>query len=206
MLAAEVLLANRLWPANSFNRRYRRLDFDSTRGQEVEQPAGAFLMVRRDVLEKMNCVILTTALIVGYAYGIELFIAWYSGNPYESFAFVNRAMGPYAWAYWTMVSCNVFVPQLFWWRRLRRSIPVMLSVAVLVNVGMWFERFVIIVTALQRDYLPSSWGYFQPTVFDFLTFIGSVGLFFTLILLFVRFLPIVAMSEVKGAMKHEFEA
>ena len=163
-------------------------------------------IVTRDVLEKMNCVILTTALIVGYAYGIELFIAWYSGNPYESFAFVNRAMGPYAWAYWTMVSCNVFVPQLFWWRSLRRSIPVMLSVAVLVNVGMWFERFVIIVTALQRDYLPSSWGYFQPTVFDFLTFIGSVGLFFTLILLFVRFLPIVAMSEVKGAMKHEFEA
>lgn len=163
-------------------------------------------IVTRDVLEKMNCVILTTALIVGYAYGVELFIAWYSANPYERFAFLNRAMGPYAWAYWTMVSCNVFVPQLFWWRRLRRSIPVMLSVAILVNVGMWFERFVIIVTALHRDYLPSSWGYFQPTLFDFLTFIGSVGLFFTLILLFVRFLPIVAMSEVKGAMKHEVEA
>ena len=163
-------------------------------------------IVTRDVLEKMNCVILTTAVIVGYAYGVELFIAWYSGNPYERFAFVNRALGPYGWAYWTMVSCNVFVPQLFWWRRLRRSIPVMLSVAILVNVGMWFERFVIIVTALHRDYLPSSWGYFYPTVFDFLTFIGSVGLFFTLILLFVRFLPIVAMSEVKGGMKHEVEA
>ena len=162
-------------------------------------------LITLDVLEKMNRVILATSLIVGYAYGVELFIAWYSGNPYERFAFVNRAFGPYGWAYGTMVSCNVLVPQLFWWKRVRRSIPAMLGIAILVNVGMWFERFVIIVTALHRDYLPSSWGYFRPTLIDFLTFIGSVGLFFTLILLFVRVLPIVAMTEVKGAMKHESE-
>ena len=162
-------------------------------------------LITLDVLEKMNRVILATSLIVGYAYGVELFIAWYSGNPYERFAFVNRAFGPYGWAYGTMVSCNVLVPQLFWWKRVRRSLPAMLGIAILVNVGMWFERFVIIVTALHRDYLPSSWGYFRPTLIDFLTFIGSVGLFFTLILLFVRVLPIVAMTEVKGAMKHESE-
>ena len=162
-------------------------------------------LITLDVLEKMNRVILTTSLIVGYAYGVELFIAWYSGNPYERFAFVNRAFGPYGWAYGTMVSCNVLIPQLFWSKRVRRSIPAMLGIAILVNVGMWFERFVIIVSALHRDFLPSSWGYFRPTLLDFLTFIGSVGLFFTLILLFVRFLPIVAMTEVKGAMKHESE-
>ncbi len=149
-------------------------------------------------LENMNKVILATGTMVGYAYGIEFFMAWYSGNAYERFAFINRAFGPYAWAYWTMVSCNVITPQLFWWKRVRTSIPAMFVMSLVVNVGMWFERFVIIVTSLHRDFLPSSWGYFKPSLVDVTTFAGTFGLFFTLFLLFVRFLPMVAMSEVKG--------
>jgi Ni/Fe-hydrogenase subunit HybB-like protein len=148
-------------------------------------------------LDVMNKIILTTGSLVGYAYATEFFIAWYSGNPFESFAFVNRAFGPYAWAYWTMVSCNVISPQIFWFKKARRSIPIMMVVAVFVNIGMWFERFVITVTSLSRDFLPSSWGYFKPTIVDMLTFLGSFGLFFTLFLLFCRFLPMVAMAEVR---------
>ncbi len=148
--------------------------------------------------EKMNKVILATGWMVGYAYGMEFFIAWYSGNPTEQFVFVNRAFGPYWWAYWIMVSCNVIFPQLFWFKKIRRSIPAMLVVAILVNVGMWFERFVITVTTLHRDFLPSSWGMFVPTLVDFGTMIGSFGLFFTLVLIFTRTLPVVAMSEIKA--------
>ena len=157
-------------------------------------------------LEKMNKIMLATGTIVGYAYGTEFFIAWYSGNPYEQFVFLNRAMGPYAWAYWTMVSCNVIFPQLFWFKRVRTSIPAMFVISILVNVGMWFERFVIVTTSLHRDFLPSSWGYFSPTIIDVLTYVGTFGLFFTLILLFVRFLPIIAISEVKGAMEADHPA
>ncbi len=149
-------------------------------------------------LENMNKVIVATGTIVGYAYGMELFIAWYSGNHYERFAFANRILGPYAWAYWTMVSCNVIFPQLFWFKKVRTSIPLMFAISILVNIGMWFERFVIIVTSLHRDYLPSSWTYFRPSIFDISTFVGSFGLFFTLFLLFVRYLPMIAISEVKG--------
>ena len=98
--------------------------------------------------------------MVGYAYAIEFFIAWYSGNPYEQFAFINRAFGPYAWAYWTMVSCNVISPQLFWFKKVRTN-PVLFVVSIFVNIGMWFERFVIVVTSLHRDFLPSSWGYYS---------------------------------------------
>lgn len=151
-------------------------------------------------LENMNRIILATGCMVGYAYGIEFFIAWYGGNPYEAFAFINRAFGPYAWAYWTMVSCNVIAPQFFWSRKWRTSIPRMLLISILVNIGMWFERFVIVVTSLSRDYLPSSWGYYTPTWVDVLTLLGSFGLFFTLFLLFLRFLPVVAMAEVKSVL------
>jgi molybdopterin-containing oxidoreductase family membrane subunit len=151
-------------------------------------------------LEAMSKVILTTGMIVGLAYATEFFIAWYSGNPYERFVFLNRAFGPYWWAYWTMVSCNVFIPQLFWFKRVRTSVPAMFVISILVNVGMWFERFVIIVTSLHRDFLPSSWGYFKPTPVDMLTLAGSFGLFLTLFLLFVRFLPMISMAEVKGMM------
>lgn len=155
-------------------------------------------IITMDHLDKMNKVILATGMMVGYAYGMEFFIAWYSGVQAEQFVFVNRAFGPYAWAYWIMVSCNVIFPQLFWFRRFRRSIPVMMVVVILVNVGMWFERFVITVTSLHRDFLPSSWGYYVPTLYDFGLLIGSFGLFFTLVILFTKTLPVVSISEVKA--------
>jgi molybdopterin-containing oxidoreductase family membrane subunit len=145
----------------------------------------------------MNKIILTTGTLVGYAYGMEFFIAWYSGSLYEGFAFVNRAFGNYAWAYWTMISCNVLFPQLFWFKKIRTSLPAMMAICILVNVGMWFERFVIVCTSLARDFLPSSWGYFVPTPIDYATLAGSFGLFFTLFLLFCRYLPMVAMAEEK---------
>lgn len=151
-----------------------------------------------DHLEKMNKVILATGMMVGYAYAMEFFIAWYSGVQFEQFVFINRAFGPYAWAYWIMVSCNVIFPQLFWFKKIRRSIPVMMVVVIFVNVGMWFERFVITVTSLHRDFLPSSWGYYVPTIYDFGLLLGSFGLFFTLVLLFVKALPVVAISEIKA--------
>ncbi len=151
-----------------------------------------------DHLEKMNKVILTTGMMVGYAYGMEFFIAWYSGNPIEQFVFINRAFGPYSWAYWIMVSCNVIFPQLFWIKKIRRSIPLMLIIAIFVNIGMWFERFVITVTSLNRDFLPSSWAYYTPTLFDSGLLIGSFGLFFTLVLLFTKTMPVVSISEVKA--------
>jgi molybdopterin-containing oxidoreductase family membrane subunit len=150
--------------------------------------------------DRMAKLILLTGTIVGYAYATEFFVAWYSGNPFEQFAFVNRATGPYAWAYWIMVSCNVLTPQVFWFKKARVSMPVLFVVSILVNVGMWFERFVIVVTSLHRDFLPSSWGYFVPSFWDVATFLGSFGLFFTLFCLFVRYLPMVAMSEVKGVL------
>ncbi|NQV29304.1 MAG: polysulfide reductase NrfD [Candidatus Marinimicrobia bacterium] len=151
-------------------------------------------------LEKMNKIILVTGSMVGYAYMTEFFIAWYSGNEFEVFAFINRAFGPYAWAYWIMFTCNVITPQIFWFKKVRRSIPIMFVASIFVNIGMWFERFVITVTSLSRDYLPSSWDYYSPTLWDMLTFIGSFGLFFTFFLLFLRFLPMVALSEVKGVL------
>jgi molybdopterin-containing oxidoreductase family membrane subunit len=151
-------------------------------------------------LENMSKIMLATGMMVGLAYSTEFFIAWYSGNAYESFTFLNRAFGPYAWAYWIMVSCNVIVPQIFWSKRVRTNLVVMWVASILINVGMWFERFVIVVSSLSRDYLPTSWGYYKPTIIDVLTLAGSFGLFFTLFLLFVRFLPIIGMAEVKGVM------
>ncbi len=160
-------------------------------------------IVKMKHLENMNMVIVATATMVGYAYGMEFFIAWYSGVEPEKAAFVNRALGPYFWAYWTMITCNVLIPQLFWFKKIRRSIPLMFVICLFVNVGMWFERFVIICTTLARDFIPGNWGYFIPTWTDFVTFAGSFGLFFTLFLLFLRFLPMVAMAEVKAVRSHE---
>lgn len=149
-------------------------------------------------LEKMNKVIIATSMMVGYAYAMEFFIAWYSGVPAEQFVFINRAFGPYAWAYWIMVSCNVIFPQFFWIRKIRRSVPIMLVIVILVNVGMWFERFVITVTSLSRDFLPSSWAYYKPTMYDAGILLGSFGLFFTLVILFTKALPVVSISEIKA--------
>ncbi len=151
-------------------------------------------------LDNIAKVLLLTGTLVGYAYGMEFFIAWYSASEYEGFCFLNRASGPYWWAYWIMVSCNVISPQFFWFRSLRRNPMVLFIISIFVNIGMWFERFVITVTSLHRDFLPSSWDYFTPTLVDILTFVGSFGLFFTLFLLFCRFLPVIALSEVKGVM------
>ena len=151
-------------------------------------------------LEIMNMIVLATGTMVGYAYAMEFFVAWYSGHAYEQYAFLNRAFGPYAWAYWIMVGCNVISPQLFWFKKIRTTPWMMFIVAIFVNIGMWFERFVITVTSLSRDFLPSSWGYYSPTYVDVLTFVGSFGLFFTLLLLFLKFLPMIAMAEIKAVM------
>src|SRR5688572_20895642 len=149
-------------------------------------------------IELMGKVILGTGSIVGYAYGMEFFIAWYGGNPYELYAFKNRAFGDYWWAYWAMVSCNVICPQLFWFKSVRQNMVIVFIISIFVNIGMWFERFVIIVTSLHRDYMPSNWAYYSPTWVDIWQFVGTFGLFMTLFLLFMRFLPTIAIGEVKG--------
>jgi len=146
-----------------------------------------------------------TGSIVGVAYITELFIAWYSGVEYEQYAFLNRATGPYAWAYWMMMSCNVFSPQFMWFKKLRTSIMFSFFISIVVNVGMWFERFVIIVTSLHRDYLPSSWTMFSPTFVDIGIFIGTIGFFFVLFLLYSRTFPVIAQAEVKTILKSSGE-
>ncbi|MHC4392740.1 MAG: NrfD/PsrC family molybdoenzyme membrane anchor subunit, partial [Planctomycetota bacterium] len=143
-------------------------------------------------------VMVANGSIVGLAYGTELFMAWYSGNPYEAFTFSNRAFGPYGWAYWVMVTCNVAIPQLLWIRKLRQNLLVVFCIAIAVNIGMWFERFVIIMTSLHRDFLPSAWASYSPTLIEFATLLGSFGLFFTFFFLFCRFLPMINIGEVKG--------
>jgi len=149
-------------------------------------------------IDCMCKITLATGSMVGYAYAMEFFIAWYGANPYEGFAFVNRAFGPYAWAYWIMVSCNVISPQLFWFKKVRQNTALVWVISIFVNVGMWFERFVITVTSLAREFMPSSWGYYSPTVVDIFTYVGTFGVFSVLFLLFVRFLPIMAMAEIKA--------
>jgi molybdopterin-containing oxidoreductase family membrane subunit len=152
-------------------------------------------------IELMNIVIMITGSIVGCAYITELFIAWYSGVEYEQYAFLNRATGPYWWAYWSMMTCNVFSPQFMWFKKLRTSIMFSFFISIVVNIGMWFERFVIIVTSLHRDYLPSSWTMFSPTFVDIGIFIGTIGFFFVLFLLYARTFPVIAQAEVKSILK-----
>jgi Ni/Fe-hydrogenase subunit HybB-like protein len=149
-------------------------------------------------IDIMCKVTLATGSIVAYAYAMEFFIAWYSGNPNEQFHFMNRALGPYVWGWIPMITCNTLVPQLFWIKKFRQNLVIVFIISILVNVGMWFERFVIIVIGLHRDFLPSNWGYYHPTWVDICTYIGTFGLFFTCFLLFIRFLPMIAISEVKG--------
>ena len=149
-------------------------------------------------LENMNKIIMATGMMVGTAYGIEFFIAWYSGVVWESFAFYNRAFGNFWWAYWIMVSCNVIIPQVFWFKWCRTTPWFMVVICIFVNIGMWFERFVITITSLCRDFLPSSWAYFHPTWIDIMMLVGSFGLFTSLFALFCRYLPVIAMAEVKA--------
>lgn len=152
-------------------------------------------------VELMNIIIMVTGSIVGTAYITELFIAWYSGVEYEQYAFLNRAMGPYWWAYWSMMTCNVISPQLMWSKKLRTNILFTFILSIFVNIGMWFERFVIIVTSLHRDYLPSSWTMFSPTFVDIGIFIGTIGFFFVLFLIYSRTLPVIAQAEMKTILK-----
>jgi molybdopterin-containing oxidoreductase family membrane subunit len=148
-------------------------------------------------IDNMAKVMLTTGLIVVYGYSCEAFYGWYSSNQYERFMLLNRMTGPYGWSYWVLLLCNFLVPQLMWSRRMRNNILAVFTVAMFVNVGMWLERFVIIVTSLHRDFLPSSWDMYYPTVWDFSTFFGTIGLFVTLFFLFVRVLPMIAIFEMR---------
>jgi molybdopterin-containing oxidoreductase family membrane subunit len=156
-------------------------------------------------IELMNIVIIITGSIVGIAYITEFFIAWYSGVEAEQYAFINRATGPYWWAYWSMMTCNVISPQLFWIKKIRTSIVATFALSIVVNIGMWFERFVIIVTSLHRDYLPSSWAMFYPTWADVGVYLFTFGLFFTAFFLFAKFFPVINMAEVKSVLKSSSE-
>ena len=149
-------------------------------------------------LDRMARITLLTGSLVALSYGTEWFIAFYGDNPNERFVLINRATGPYWWAFWTMVICNGIVPQVLWIERVRMSPALLFPISILVNIGMWFERFVIIVTSLHRSYLPSSWVMYQPTAIEVGTLIGSFGLFFTCFLLFIRLAPMIATWEVKG--------
>lgn len=161
-------------------------------------------------IEAMNKVIVLTGCIVGCAYLTELFIAWYSGVEYERYVFFeNRAdpLSPYGWSYWLMMTCNVVSPQLFWFRKLRRNIAFTFFMSIIVNIGMWFERFVIIVTSLYRDYLPSSWSaYYSPSIWEIGFYLGTFGLFFTCFFLFAKYFPVIAIAEIKHVLATTGEA
>jgi Ni/Fe-hydrogenase subunit HybB-like protein len=148
-------------------------------------------------LDNMAKIILVTGLIVSYGYMMEAFFGWYSANPYESFMILNRMKGPYATIYWLLIACNVLAPQAFWFKSMRASIPALFIVSVIVSFGMWFERFIIVVTSLHRDFLPSSWGMYYPTKWDFGMFFGTIGLFISLLFLFLRFLPMISIFEMR---------
>jgi len=148
-------------------------------------------------LQNMAKILLATGLIVAYGYGIEAFAAWYGGNPYESFMMSNRVRGPYAPLFWALIACNVVAPQVLWLRRMRCNVPALFAVALVVNLGMWLERFIIVVTSLHRDFLPSSWGMYVPTRWDWAMLFGSIGLFVSLLFLFIRFLPMISIFEMR---------
>jgi Ni/Fe-hydrogenase subunit HybB-like protein len=148
-------------------------------------------------IQNMAKVMLATGLIVAYGYMMEAFFGWYSGNLYERFMIYNRMTGPYGWVYWLLILCNVLAPQLIWFKRFRTNLVVLFILSIIVSIGMWLERFVIIVTSLHRDFLPSSWGMYSPTGWDFSMFLGTIGLFFALLFLFIRFLPIISIFEMR---------
>jgi len=148
-------------------------------------------------LQNMAMIMLATGLMVGYGYLMELFMGWYSGNLFEEYVQTNRLIGPYAWGYWLLITCNVLAPQLLWFRLVRSTPPLLFVIALIVNVGMWLERYVIVITSLHRDFLPSSWGMYQGTVWDWATFIGTLGLFLCLLFLFIRFLPMISIFEMR---------
>jgi Ni/Fe-hydrogenase subunit HybB-like protein len=148
-------------------------------------------------LQNMAKVMLVTGLIVAYGYATEAFISWYSGDPYEQFVPMNRMFGPYAGLYWALILCNVVIPQALWFKRVRTNVPLLFLISLIVNTGMWLERFVIVVISLHRDFLPSSWGNYAPTFWDWSTFLGTIGLFVSLLFLFLRFLPMISIFEIR---------
>ncbi|MEM6799940.1 MAG: NrfD/PsrC family molybdoenzyme membrane anchor subunit [Bacteroidota bacterium] len=158
--------------------------------------------ITMDHMESIAKIVLATGTLVGFAYMTEFFTAWYSGVMWERYVFVNRAFGPYGWSYWIMFSCNMFVPQLFWFKKVRTNMVVTFIMSIFVNIGMWFERFVIIVTSLHQDFLPSSWTMYTPTITEFGIFIGTLGLFFTLYLLFSKYVPVINIFEVKTLVRN----
>ncbi len=148
-------------------------------------------------LNNMAKIMLATGMIVTYGYAMETFIAFYSGNEFERFVLVNRMIGPYAPVYWMLILCNCTIPQLLWFRKVRGNVAALFVIALVVNIGMWLERFVIVVTSLHRDFLPSSWGMYMPTFWDISTFVGTIGLFLFLMFLFIRFLPVISIAEMR---------
>ncbi len=153
-------------------------------------------------LQNMAKLILAMGLIVAYGYIMEVFFAWYSANPYEGGMMMNRMLGPYAWAYWALIACNIITPQFLWSKRVRNSVPLLFLICIIVNVGMWLERFVIVVTSLSRDFLPGSWGHYSGTFWDWSLFIGTMGLFGALLFLFIRFLPMISIFEMRTLVPH----
>jgi molybdopterin-containing oxidoreductase family membrane subunit len=148
-------------------------------------------------LENMSKVMLATGLIVAYGYMMETFGAFYSGNQYDKFMVLNRWFGPYAFFYWMLILCNIVLPQMMWFKKVRMNVLVLFVISLIVNIGMWLERFIIVVTSLHRDFLPSSWGMYYPTRWDWATFTGTIGLFLTLLFLFIRYLPVISISEMR---------
>jgi molybdopterin-containing oxidoreductase family membrane subunit len=148
-------------------------------------------------LQNMAKVMLVTGLIVAYGYATEAFIAWYSGDKYEGFVPMNRMFGPYAVYYWALILCNVVIPQSLWSKRVRTNVPLLFAISLIVNTGMWLERFIIVVTSLHRDFLPSSWGMFHGTGWDWAMFLGTIGFFLFLMFLFLRFLPMISIFEMR---------
>ena len=155
-------------------------------------------------LDNMAKIMLATGSILAYGYLAEVFFSYYSGNPYERYVTINRAFGPYAWSYWALIACNILTPQLLWFRSVRRNVAVLFVISLVINVGMWLERFVIVVISLHRDYLPSAWRMYYPTKWDFIHFVGSLGLFFVLLFLFIRLLPMISIFELRELV-HETE-
>jgi hypothetical protein len=148
-------------------------------------------------LQNMAKVMLATGLIVGYGYLMEVFFAWYSGNPFEKFMMLNRVFGPYWYAYWALILFNILIPQALWSPRIRKSVSLVFLIALAVLIGMWLERYVIVITSLHRDFLPSSWGMYSPTIWDYATFAGTLGLFTMMMFLFIRFLPMISIAEMR---------
>ncbi|MGH9860915.1 MAG: NrfD/PsrC family molybdoenzyme membrane anchor subunit, partial [Candidatus Acidiferrales bacterium] len=157
-------------------------------------------------LDNMAKVMLATGLIVAYGYMMETFVAWYSGAQYEQYMIMNRMTGPYGFQYWMLILCNIAIPQLLWLRRVRLNTVLLWCIAIVVNIGMWLERYIIVVTSLHRDFLPTSWGMYSPTIWDWATFVGTIGLFLCLLFLFVRFLPVISIFEMRALVSETDES